>query len=118
MKIMALTAVPILLTITSSVDFYNDAVFNDRQGQIQNEFLIASLILSGVLFLFTVLSLLVMSYRTRWSAVQSQLKWRIQGFFDRERWLGSIGEEWGNHLFLRKMYVMLAVEDLLKQQKD
>lgn len=36
MKIMALTAVPILLTITSSIDFYHDTAFNDRQGQIQN----------------------------------------------------------------------------------
>jgi hypothetical protein len=58
LKLMVLTIPPILLIITTSIDYYNPNLFDKRSNQIENPFAYVSLIIVLLCFTFTVISLI------------------------------------------------------------
>lgn len=59
-KLMVLTVVPILLTISTTIDYYNMDLFKNRNNQMDNPFAIASLVIVAVTFAMTIIFLFYM----------------------------------------------------------
>lgn len=58
-KLMALTVVPILLIITTAIDYYNMDNFNNRSDQVYNPFAIASIV---IVLTFLAITLVILIY--------------------------------------------------------
>lgn len=56
-KLMILTSVPILLIITTQIDYYNMDLFNNRGNQISNPFAYVSLAIVVICFVLTLIFL-------------------------------------------------------------
>jgi hypothetical protein len=57
-KLMILTSVPILLIITTQIDYYNMDLFNNRGNQISNPFAYVSLAIVVICFVLTLIFLI------------------------------------------------------------
>jgi hypothetical protein len=107
-KLMALTLIPILLTITTAIDYYNPNLYNGRSDQVQNPFAIASL----VIFFATLALTLIILFFLWISRFLCEEKPKTVKGDDLVDWLSMVDLEWGHQKLEKKM------NSILKKTKD
>lgn len=96
---MLLTIVPILLIITTAIDYYNTNLFEGRSNQVSNPFAIASLLIVIGSLVFTLAYLFVL-WITRFVCEPPTPKAPKDDLID---WVNMIELEWGHHKLNKSM---------------
>ena len=110
-KLMVLAVVPILLTISTTIDYYNMDLFNNRGNQLYNPFAIASLVIVAFSFAMTIIFLIFM-WLLKFScqrAPEQHTESSSERIID---WMNMIELEWGHYKLENKM------KQIVKKSKE
>ncbi len=107
-KLMTLTLVPILLIITTAIDYYNMDLFTSRVDQVYNPFAIASIAIVLTCLTFT-LAFLFFLWISRFLCEEEPQAVKGDELID---WVNMVELEWGHQKLESRM------KDILKRSKD
>ena len=107
-KSMFLTLVPILLTISTAIDYYNMDLFNNRSDQIQNPFAIASVIIVDISFILTLLFLQLLWF-SKFLCEEKPKPVRTDKLID---WANMMDLQWGNDELVIKINNIIDSSEL------
>ena len=110
---MLLTLIPLLLIITTYLDYYSPEKFSGRSNQIENPFMLASLSISVILVVISFIYSVYTYYRMREEKpVQAKRSKDIQ-----QHWEDLVDEEWRNEKVIENFRRVLPWNLVEKEER-
>lgn len=103
LKIMIVMIVPLLLIISTAVDFYSNTNFDLRSSQIENPFMLASVVIYSFFFALTVIFLIYIIVSNEMNNPGSTNKQKAEKEESEENWNNLEELRWGQPKLFRQI---------------